>query len=68
MQLKDEPEGFNKAMAKQRAINRLNNALAELSGAEYALCMPPLNHQPGEQLVIGYREGIKRLIVEVSQL
>lgn len=68
MQLKDEPEGFNKAMAKQRAIKYLDSALADLSAAESALCMPPLNHQPGEQLVIGYREGIKRLIVEVSQL
>lgn len=68
MQLKDEPEGFIKAMAKQKAIEHLNNARANLIAAEHALCMPPLNHQIGEQLVISHQEGIKRLIVEVSQL
>ena len=68
MQLKDEPEGFIKAMAKQKTIEHLNNARANLIAAERALCMPPLNHQIGEQLVIGYQKGIKQLIVEISQL
>lgn len=68
MQIKDEPEGFIKAMTKQRAIAHLKEACGSLSAAENVLCRPEINHQRGEQLMMKYQEEIKRLIVEVSQL
>jgi hydroxypyruvate isomerase len=68
MQLKDEPEGFNKAMLKQRAIEHLKNALAASSAAEHVLCLEAINHQHGEQLMMKHQEEIRRLIVEVSHL
>ena len=68
MQLKDEPEGFIKAMAKQKAIEHLNNARTNLIAAEHALCMPTLNHQHGELVLSAYQNGVKQLIVEISQL
>lgn len=67
MQVRDEPEGFTKAMLKQRTIEHLKNVLAASSAAEHALCLEVINHQR-EQLMMKYQEEIKQLIVEVSQL
>lgn len=68
MQVRDEPEGFNKATLKQRAIEHLKNALGASFAAEHALSLEVINHQRGEQLMMKYQEEIKQLIVEVSQL
>ncbi len=65
---KDEPEGINKALAKQRAVDFLHRAQVALASAESALCAQLIDHQRGEQLMIEYQQGVKRLIVEVSQL
>lgn len=66
MHPKDEPEGFKKAVAKQWITKELLMAMAALQTAQSRLDI--LDHEPGCLQLAGYQDGIKRLIVEVSQL
>lgn len=66
MHPKEEPEGFVKAVTKQVIVKELLMAMSALNVASSRLDI--IDHKPGCQLVADYQEGIKRLIVEVSQL
>ena len=66
MQLKQEPEGFVKAVEKHKITDDLLKAMSALSVAEMRL--DRIDHEPGCRMMADYQAGIKQLLVEVSQL
>lgn len=66
MQLKEEPEGFVMAVTKQNITKDLLMAMSALSAAKSRLDL--IDHWPGFRLMDEYQDGIKKLIVEISQL